>query len=183
MQSFLKLIRFYHGLLGSRLFVLIGFSTAAAVLEIVGVGFFMPLLSGTGSTNPVNSAFRKAFSALGIEFTVTNILIAFLVMITLRTAVLLFESEYTGRLTSKMLVEMRRDLGRRIFGMNYLGYLGKSSGYLNNALITESQNVAFAFRMFASLIVSSLLAFAYSLMPLALNPVLVLILAACFGCL
>jgi subfamily B ATP-binding cassette protein MsbA len=183
MRSFLKLVRFYHDLLGSRLFVLLGLSTAAAALEIIGVGFFMPLLSGTGASNPVNAAFRRVFSWLGIGFTITNILAAFLIMISLRTVVLLFESEYTGRLTSKMLVDLRKMLGRRIFGMNYLGYLGKSSGFLNNALITEAQNVAFAFRMFASLIVSSLLAFAYSLMPLALNPVLVLILALSFGAL
>ena len=181
MKSFLELVRFYHGMLGKKLFFLILLSTVAAVLEITSIGFFMPLLSGIKSVNPVNKIFTQGFSFLHIEFTITNILIAFLVLIFLRTAVLLFESEYTGKMTSRMLVDLRQELARKIFRINYLKYIGRSSAYLNNAIIVESQNVTFAFRMLASLIVSTLLALAYSFMPIILNPTLVLILVTVFA--
>jgi len=176
MKSFLELIVFYHNLLGRKLFLLISMIAFAACLEIVSVSFFMPLLAGVNSDNPVNKIFKLVFSLFNIEYTLFNLLIVLIVIVTLRSLLLVGETSYRGKIMAQLLVDLRQRIGRQIFELDYLRYLSNSSGFLNNALVIECQNVVFAFKMLASLMVTTFFAIAYLGIPIILNPTLVLIL-------
>ena len=169
------LILFYN-FLGIRLFLLVFLMSIAVSLETVGLSFFIPILQGMGSENKINNVLKQLFMFLHLEYTLLNILIAIVTIITLRSLFLIIQASYAGKITAEMLVDLRKELIHKIFQLRYVGYLNKSSGYINNAVVVECDKVVFSFKMFASLIVSTLYTIAYIAIPLFINPLIVAIL-------
>ena len=65
---------------------------------------------------------------------------------------------YIAGLVSKILVRLRCETVKKLFKANYALYLTKDIGFLNNAIVTEFEQISFATKMFASVLMTLIFA-------------------------
>lgn len=177
MKQIIALIKFYYELVGNRLFLLFSLMVIAVGFQGLSVGLFLPILQGEESNSKVSRVVRHVFDLIGIEYSLLYLLSALVVFFLVRSIFLIFESFLAGKIIADLLVDLRCKIAQKIFELRYEAYMSKSSGYLNNALIVEFQNVVFSFKMFSGLVVTILFAIMYVGIPLFINPILILILS------
>ncbi len=180
MSTFIKYLKFFSARLGIRLYFLFFIALAAAILEVISITFFIPLLAGLESETEINKIIREIFIFAGFDYNLNTILILIFSLILLRTIFLIFEGAIRGKILSDLLVDLRFDLSKKVFGLSYLEFLNYSSGYINNALITELNRLIFSFKLMISLIIMGLFSIAYVILPAIFNPFIV-ILPVAFG--
>lgn len=178
MKQVINLLKFYYELIGNRLFLLFVLMISAVGFQGLSVGLFLPILQGEEGDSKISRTIKKVFGFLGLEYALGYLLAALVVLFFVRSVFLILESSFAGKIMADLLVDLRCKIAQEIFELKYEAYLSKSSGYLNNALIVEFQNVVFSFKMFSSLVVTLLFAAMYIGIPLFLNPVLIAALAA-----
>lgn len=176
MKQIVTLLKFYYELIGNRLFLLFLLMISAVGFQGLSVGLFLPILQGENSNSKISQIIRKLFIFLGLEYTLLYLLLLLVGFFFVRSIFLVGEASLGGKIMADLLVNLRCKIAEKIFQLDYQAYLKKSSGYLNNALIVEFQNVVFSFKMFSGLLVTILFAVMYVGIPLFLNPVLILVL-------
>ncbi len=177
MKQIVILLKFYYKLVGSRLFLLFFLMIAAVGFEGMGISLFLPILQGEDSDSKITQITRQIFDFFGFEYTLLYLLLFLVGFFFLRSIFLVGQASFVGKIMADLLVNLRCKIAEKIFQMDYQTFLKKSSGYLNNALIVEFQQVVFSFKMFSGLLVTILFAIMYVSIPLFLNPVLIMVLA------
>ncbi len=177
MRDFVKFLRFFYGLVGFNLVVLVLFMVGAALTEVLATSMFMPLLEQNDIDNEMARIIARVFDAIGIPYTFTIVLVIMVTLFFVRSAFLIVKTMYVARLVSHLLVDIRSNLVDRLFKAKYEYFLRKDVGYLNNAVVVEYSRVAFAFEQLASVVVGIVFAAIYLAIPLVLNPLILGIIA------
>lgn len=178
MKTLFTLLSFYYTLIGKKLFWLFFLMFMGVGFQGLSVSLFLPILQGDDPNSKFNQLIKKMFDFLGVEYTLTCLLVFLTVFFFLRSLFLVGQASYTSKIMADLLVNLRCNMAEKIFQMDYQAFLKKSSGHLNNALIVEFQNAVFSFKMFAGLAVNILFAVMYLGIPVFMNLKLILILMA-----
>lgn len=170
MKTIIYALRFYHRLIGPKIFILYGLVFGAALFEGLGVSLFLPLIEGLNSENKLAVFVKGAFSALGIGDSLTNLLLVLILFFTFRSAFMVCQATYGAKLISQLLRQLRQALVNDLFRLKYESFIRMKSGDINNALVVEFANLVFAFNMLSSFLISIIFAAIYMALPLWLNP-------------
>lgn len=170
MKTLKRIFVFYYALCGKWLFLLVAIQLCATVLESVGITALFPILRGFDDSSGIAGLFAKGFNAIGIQYTLINLLIVFLLLIVFRSIFFVTQMILTTWLKVGVEKKLFYGLMERYFEIAYQKYLGLPSGKLNNVLIREVRATSSTFSSLSSLVVSFLLAVCYCTMPMVVNP-------------
>ncbi|MGB0383343.1 MAG: ABC transporter ATP-binding protein [Ardenticatenaceae bacterium] len=173
MRELFRFFKFFYQLRGLTIFYLLFVMVAAALFETLGVGLFLPILEGGSLDNPVGEILLIVFEWLNIEYSLSKLLLLMVFFFFLRSIFLVLKGAYIGKITSDLLVDLRIETVRQVFEANYLYFLSKDTGYINNAATVEFARLAFALKVYANVLLAFILSFMYLAWPLLLNPAMV----------
>ena len=172
MRDLVYFLKFLYGAIGFRIFVWVAFIGAAAILDGLTVGLFLPILGGEDFDSGITRAITDAFAFFGMEYRL-SLVIAFMVLFyLLRTGFLIFQEIYAKRIVTRILVQLKCGLVDKLFKVDYRYFVRNEVGYFTNAVTIEYSNVAFAFETCMTIIVAVGFAAVYFAIPLAVNPAL-----------
>ena len=147
----------------------LAFIVAAALLDGLAVGLFLPLLLGDGIDSPPATYVTSAFDSVGLEYSLSLVIGFMVILYLLRTGFLVLQEIYAKRIVTRLLVQLKCDLVERLFEADYRYFTRHEVGYFTNAVTIEYNNVAFAFEMCMALLVSLGFAAVYITIPLAVD--------------
>lgn len=147
-EYFIQFKRF----IGKRVYYLILFMLAVGFVEGIGVTLFLPILKDGFSDDKISRALKYVFGLFGLEYSFVLILSFIAVFFVLRAVILIIYAWYSGKITTNLIVKLRRDMLDKIFGANYLYLLRKEIGYINNAMVREISCVVDAFSTYTTVI-------------------------------
>ena len=168
----LSLIKFFNKiktLIGNRIYILIALVSIVGFVEGVGVTLFFPILQSGFGDDKLSKTMKFVFNLFHLEFSFGPILALIAIFFVSRSVFLVFYTRYFGRLSSNLLVTLRRRALERIFTADYVYILKKEIGYMSNAVNREIACVVEAFDTFANVFSYSIYALVYLLLCLLLN--------------
>jgi len=173
----LKFFKIYYRLVGKKLPLLVLLMLLAAFFEGLSISMFLPILHQGGGVeeNEITRVASAMFARLNIEYSLVPMLVFLVTFFILRSMFLIWNISYTGKIKSQLLVDLRCNNVSRLFSSDYRYFLSKSTGYLNNAIVTEFGRVAGSFSSFAAILVSIIQSLLYISLPLITNPRVTLI--------
>ena len=169
MNDLVFFLKFLYGAIKLRMLLWLAFIVVAALLDGLTVGLFLPLLVGDGIDNPLATYITRAFDFVGLEYSLSIVIGLMVILYLLRTGFLVLQEIYATRIVTRLLVQLKCDLVERLFKADYRYFTRHEVGYFTNAVTIEYNNVAFAFEMCMTLLVSLGFAAIYVAMPLAVN--------------
>ncbi|WP_436911284.1 ABC transporter ATP-binding protein [Halosimplex marinum] len=154
------------------------FSVFAALLEGIGIGFIVPILSVAQSgpaaveSGGINGAFVRLYQILGIPFTLEFIFGGVAVVLTLRYVATFIGTWFRERLRANYMRDLKTRGFRRTLDAE-VGYFDtEGSDDILNAIITQTKYAGRAIRRIVQFFQQSLLALVYFGIAFALVPVL-----------
>jgi len=166
--------------LGWRLGVLFFIALLAGIAEGFGISMILPLLeSDIGqSETTLGKLIRALFDLADLPTTGTNILIMLVVFFFLRAILFIGQTWYQAGLLANHLSTIRGRLIRTIFNTDYVHLTKYDAGYLTNGVVREIESVNHGVRMLIDLIVATVMASIYILLPALMQPILTISLFA-----
>ena len=142
----------------------------AAAFETVGITMFLPIIEGKGTESKLSGMISSLFGFLNMDYSFRNLLIVIVLLFFARSIFLMLKTGYVGRITSGFLVELRTRTMKKLLEAEYLYFLSKEHGYINNAVTVEFQQTAVALKQFAGVLMSIILSLAYLSITAAIEP-------------
>jgi len=144
------------------------------VLEGLGVAAVLPILdtmlSGDGQADSgLGAVIVGNLEALGLPSTFEFLLIALVIAFTLKGVVLYFASLQTGFIVARMAMELRLRLLRAIVYANWHHVLQYPSGFIANAISTETQRTTVAYQAFTRVLSQGIQVGAYLAIAFAIS--------------
>jgi len=170
MRELVRFFKFFYRLRGFTIVYLLLVIMVAALFETLGVSLFLPILEGGSLDNPVGQMLSSAFAVLHIEYSLTKVLFLMVFFFFLRAAFLMLKTCYVGKILSDLVVDLRVDTVRRLFETDYLYFLSKDTGYINNAVTVEFAYLGGALKRFVSILSAIIFSIMYVSLPLVLEP-------------
>lgn len=171
MVELIRFFKFFYKLKGMTVIYLLLLMIAAALFETMGVSIFLPILDGGNLDNPVGRVISYVFALMKIEYSFSKLLVFMVFLFFLRGTFSILQISYVGRITADLLVSLRTKTVFQLFKTNYLYFLSKNSGYINNAVTVEFERLAFALRMYANVLLAIIFSIMYLSIPLVIEPV------------
>ena len=169
MSDLVFFLKFLYGAIKLRMLLWLAFIVAAALLDGLSVGLFLPLLVGDDFDNPLVTYITRAFDFVGLEYSLSIVIGFMVIFYVLRTGFLVLQEIYARRIVTRLLVQLKCDLVESLFQADYRYFTRHDVGYFTNAATIEYNNVAFAFEMCMALLVSLGFAAIYLAIPLAVD--------------
>ena len=169
MRSISFIIKFYYRLLGKWVFVLVLFSSLAAILEGLGASSVLALLQ-KDSESKVAVYLKNCFTNIGIEYNYLSIISFIVGVMFLRSTFFICQGILEGKLNKTLSVELRRLFVDAVFQIQYVDFQKYNSGFLNNFLVREIVSVTSTFIQLSGLFVYFMSAIVYFSIPLFLSP-------------
>lgn len=171
MKNIIDLLKLYSEVIGWKIQIFLLFLMIfPPLLEGLSVTFLLPLIQGIDSESKINKVFMILFNKIGIDYTLVNILIIMVLTVTISAFILIYQTSVTSKILNSLTVKLRSQLIKESFELDYLKASTYSHGYLNQAIVNETNSVIFSFQLLATLLVSLFYALIYTLIPLAINP-------------
>jgi subfamily B ATP-binding cassette protein MsbA len=174
MKNIFDLLKFYYQLAGRRLIIFTMLACGAVAFDAMTITLFLPIVQGDNSASKIVLIVKEIFKFVGLQYSLATLLAVLVSLFTFKAIFLIGQGTFASKIMCRLLVELRTQMVEKAFAIDYQGFLSKSSGYLNNAIIVEFQKVVFCFRMFSMLLVSILFSVMYVTFPLIMNPILML---------
>lgn len=144
---------------------------AAALLEGLTVGLFIPLLAGEEDESLPTQVVMEIFNFLDLDYSVGLILAFMSAFFILRSGFLVFQEAYSSRILTKLLIRSKKKLLDDLFHSEYQYFTRNESGRFINALTIEFNRVVFAFEMCLTLFVGTGFALVYFALPMSMDPI------------
>ena len=159
----------FRQFVGRTIYYLLFLIMLVGFLEGVGVTLFLPILQGGFGDDKLSHILKFIFGFLHIEYSFVLILIFILVFFILRAVALILYTRYFGKVSSNLVVTLRRDIFSKVFNTDYLYVLKKEVGFINNAIMREIEFVVDAFRTFSYILNYALYGLVYLALAMLLN--------------
>lgn len=178
MKEFIAFFRFFYRLKKWELFSLLFLMVCAGVFEAIGLSMFIPILEGASNQSVIGGRMESVFKLFKLEYSFTVVVQIMIILFFLRSLFVILKESYIIRVIVRFLIDLRFTITQALFQADYQYFLQKKIGYINNAITAEFQRLAFAFKMFASVLSTMVFATIYFLPPLFLKPDMTLLLCA-----
>ena len=176
-KTLLAFLKFYFKLAGLKFFLAITLMITAVAFEGLGLSLFLPILQGEDSDSRITAFIQSGFDLMGLEYSLGNLLVFLVGFFFVRSVFMGGQSLVVAKILADLLVKLRCRLTEKMFHLKYQAFLGKPSGYLNNALMVEFPRVVSSFQTFCNLLVAVLFTVLYLAIPIFLNPLLIMVMA------
>ncbi|MEM1082381.1 MAG: ABC transporter transmembrane domain-containing protein [Pseudomonadota bacterium] len=151
----------------------------ASLLEGVGLSTILTMLSqasdpATSALSPSPSSapeqwVASAFARFGIAFNLLNLLIATIILMLFKTALVLWANRLVGYAVAQVATDLRLDLLRAVVSSRWQYYLSKPIGSLANAMATEAQRASEGYLQGAVMATQIISAIVYSILALLIS--------------
>ena len=175
MKEFLRFFKFFYTMRGLGVFYLVGLMFVASLLDVVSASMFVPLLENQETPSKISEFILNSFSRFNVTYSFSRVLIVMVGLFFVRSFFVMIKEVYMGKVTSELLTELRAKIVEKFFKVDYQYFLKKDTGYINNAVVVEINQVSFAFKMFAGVLTRIIFALVYIAVPLFIYPKVVLI--------
>ncbi len=155
--------------IGRRVYYLLTLAFIVGFVEGLGVTLFLPILQNGFGDDKISKVIKSVFDFFHIGFSFTIILVVILGVFILRSVFLIFYARYFGKVSSNLVVALRRKVLDKIFAADYVYLLKKEVGYINNAMVREIAYVVDAFYNLSSVLKYMLYGLTYTALSLLLN--------------
>ena len=151
---------------GKKLHALVLIMLVGGLIEGLGVGMFIPLLSA-GAVVPTKAdaasgMLRQMLSLLGIRESFLSILLFIMVVFLLKGFIMLVQAALSAHITATLTKDLRRNLVSLLVRTNYVHFLRMDTGFLTNIVATESDRAVASFGHYANTLVSLVYVFVYA---------------------
>ncbi|MCX6113050.1 MAG: hypothetical protein NTY22_07210, partial [Proteobacteria bacterium] len=110
-------------------------------MDSISIVLLVPLfIAGSGQFSQGNSItiyVERIFKSMGISFNFTTGLLIFVLIISIKGVIVLFQGIYQSSILSLLGKRIRLKIVRSIMGVNYQYYIKRNSGFYNNLITTE----------------------------------------------
>jgi len=170
-KGLFKLAAFYYRLKsGPTLFFIVGLMVLSGVVDTLGIGMLIPLVEGDQPNSKISKALHAAFDFLHIDYSLTSVLLAMVILFFAKSAFSILRDTYVGKVTAWLLVDIRIRMLHRLFKVKYRYYLDQEVGYLTSAMTNQFSGIAGSFTLFATLLNSLVWAAISVAVPFILAP-------------
>lgn len=148
-NNFRGYFHFYYQVVGNRLLVFLGLSILISFLDSIGLAMFIPLLQAVAESKSHAGEqslgqlhyFTDFIHWLGLDFTVSSILLVLLLMFTLKGGIRFAQLSYYAALRQLFIKKIRYSLVNNLQGLSYSAFSRIDAGRIQNTLTVEVQRL------------------------------------------
>lgn len=170
------LINYYHVFkpyTGYKLFVFIGITLVAGLIEGFGITLFLPFFTQANiaeeSSDGMSKVINYLFDFLGVPRTITWVLAAITLTFVIKGAVTFLQAMYQARLSTILARDMRHRIIALASDMDYRFYTRKNTGFFTNLITVEVNRAVDFFNRYAMVLSYILTLISLLAMSLALD--------------
>lgn len=172
------MFRFFHPIIGIRLYLVSVAILLATATEIIGVSLFLPLLTGGDGTDVLSRVIRSTFELFSIPVGFNSVLLVMIGAMVLRSVLLFGRDVLVASSSSTITVRLNRQLLQRIDSAEFKLMSKLKIGQVNNTVAVEIPRVNVAFEQAAGTIAGAAFALSYFALTIVMSPVLTLVIFA-----
>ncbi|PVY43032.1 ABC transporter ATP-binding protein [Pontibacter virosus] len=168
---------YFYVHLRSKLFIALGLSVVVGLLDGFGLTMFLPLLQMVNEDSNVDadglgnlSFIVTTIESLGIDLTISSILIVILFFFSLKGIVKFFEAYYKVNVQQYFIKKLRFKSFDKLSNYNYKSFVTVDSGRIQNTLSSEVARVSTAYQSYLGTIQAGLMVIVYISLALLSNP-------------
>lgn len=169
MRHLIKFFLKFRKWIGRRIYFILTLMLIGGFMEGIGITLFFPILQNGFGDDRLSRVMGSVFSFFHIEFSFTGFLLLILIFFILRGAFLISYGWYFGKVSTNLLVTLRKRLMNDIFASDYLYLLKKETGYISNVAFLELERVVSSFNTFSQILNFSLFGLIYAIPAFLLN--------------
>lgn len=172
MKTLAYLIKVYSKHLGVKVYSLILFSIAIAVIDGFGITLMLPLLEGVDS-NLTNSKVPRfvirLMEVLGIPFELNAILIFMLVVFSTKALLKMISGYFQSKMYKELYAKLKLGLFEGIMEVQYRYFSSKNSGHFITVLNDHVNRMIASFNIFIAVVTTSFMASYYIILAASLS--------------
>lgn len=168
-----RYLRVFLTYTGPSLYFLIFSVLVTGVVESIGITAAIPLINlAAAKENPddqISGFYQKGFETVGVEITVSTILVFIAVVFLLKTVFVISQTFFQTYLLTKLGRDLKNDLMTGFSNIKYEHYVHTNIGYFINNMSVESTRFFSAFKKFLSFLALLTTMSVYCVFSLAVN--------------
>ena len=170
----IKILNYFRENIPIPIFILFFIMTISALFEIVGIGFFIPLLDTQSSSDLVN-IINFIFSSIGLQYSTINIAILIVVVFVVKFIFLNIQNFYIYKSSYQFMFNVKKNIMTNLYSMDFIEYNKMGIDVLNNIFVKEIEKSALSIRYFLQIWVNAIYSLAYLLFAMYISFTLVLV--------
>ena len=170
----IKILNYFRENIPIPIFILFFIMIISALFEIVGIGFFIPLLDTQSSSDLVN-IINFIFSSIGLQYSTINIAILIVVVFVVKFMFLNIQNFYIYKSSYQFMFNVKKNIMTNLYSMDFVEYDKMGIDVLNNIFVKEIENSALSIRYFLQIWVNAIYSLAYLLFAMYISFTLVLV--------
>lgn len=170
----IKILNYFRENIPIPIFILFFIMTISALFEIVGIGFFIPLLD-TQSSSDLVSIINFIFSSIGLQYSTINIAILIVVVFVVKFMFLNIQNFYIYKSSYQFMFNVKKKIMTNLYSMDFVEYNKMGVDVLNNIFVKEIEKSALSIRYFLQIWVNAIYSLAYLLFAMYISFTLVLV--------
>ena len=170
----IKILNYFRKNIPIPIFILFFIMIISALFEIVGIGFFIPLLDTQSSSDLVN-IINFIFSSIGLQYSTINIAILIVVVFVVKFMFLNIQNFYIYKSSYQFMFNVKKNIMTNLYSMDFVEYNKMGIDVLNNIFVKEIEKSALSIRYFLQIWVNAIYSLAYLLFAMYISFTLVLV--------
>ena len=170
----IKILNYFRKNIPIPIFILFFIMIISALFEIVGIGFFIPLLDTQSSSDLVN-IINFIFSSIGLQYSTINIAILIVVVFVVKFIFLNIQNFYIYKSSYQFMFNVKKNIMTNLYSMDFVEYNKMGIDVLNNIFVKEIEKSALSIRYFLQIWVNAIYSLAYLFFAMYISFTLVLV--------
>lgn len=170
----IKILNYFRENIPIPIFILFFMMIISALFEIVGIGFFIPLLD-TQSSSDLVDIINFIFSSIGLQYSTINIAILIVVVFVVKFIFLNIQNFYIYKSSYQFMFNVKKNIMTNLYSMDFVEYNKMGIDVLNNIFVKEIEKSALSIRYFLQIWVNAIYSLAYLLFAMYISFTLVLV--------
>lgn len=169
-----QIINYFRQNIPVSLLFLFSLMMLGALFEVVGIGLFIPLLSGENESGFIDGI-KSFFVMVSLEYTHLNIAILIIGIFLVKFIVMNIQNFYIYKASNEFLYQVKKSLMSSLYRMNFIEYNKIGTDTLNNIFTKEIEKSALSIQYLLQIGVSGIYSLAYLFFALYINYMIVAI--------
>lgn len=170
----IKILNYFRENIPIPIFILFFIMTISALFEIVGIGFFIPLLDTQSGSDLIN-IIKFIFSSIGLQYSTINIAILIVVVFVVKFMFLNIQNFYIYKSSYQFMFNVKKNIMTNLYSMDFVEYNKMGIDVLNNIFVKEIEKSALSIRYFLQIWVNAIYSLAYLMFAMYISFTLVLV--------
>lgn len=169
-----KVLTYFKENISVSLIFLFSLMMIGAVFEVVGIGLFIPLLSGDNQSSFIDGI-KSFFEVLSLDYSHLNIAFLIIVIFIFKFIIMNVQNFYIYKASYDFMYQVKKSIMNKLYYMSFVEYNKIGTDTLNNIFTKEIEKSALSIRYFLQIGVNSIYSFAYLFFALYINYMVVAI--------